>query len=70
MAPYKKKTFSSKPFEVERQPFLTVTSSDIEFVADIRGALEFYALVVKALVVEDLPNNLPPLRLQWQSLKG
>ena len=66
----KRKHFPVNLLKWRGNPFLTVTSSDIEFVADIRGALEFYALVVNALVVEDLPNNLPPLRLQWQSLKG
>ncbi|KAB5519349.1 hypothetical protein DKX38_023668 [Salix brachista] len=52
MAPYKKKASSGKTAEVEKQSFLTVSSSDTEFMGDIRGAPEFYALVVKALVVE------------------
>jgi len=51
MAPYKRKALSGKASEVGKQSFFTVSSSDTEFVADIKGAPEFYALVVKALVV-------------------
>ena len=54
MIPSKRRTVPNKPSEVvENQSFLTVTGSDTEFVAEIKGALEVYALVVKALVVEE-----------------
>ncbi|KAB5564132.1 hypothetical protein DKX38_004186 [Salix brachista] len=63
MAPYKKKALSGKAAEMEKQSFLTVSSSDTEFVADIKSAL-----VVKAFVVEGevetsviVPDRLKPV---------
>ena len=41
----------NKPSEVEKQSFLTVTGSDTEFVTNVKGAHEVFALVVKALVI-------------------
>ncbi|KAK0602149.1 hypothetical protein LWI29_030863 [Acer saccharum] len=60
----KRKTVSNKPFEVEKHSFLTVTRSDTEFVTDIKGVQEVYALVVKALVAEGektLAHQLPAI---------
>ena len=75
MAPYKRKALSGKASEVGKQSFLTVSSSDTEFVADIKGAPEFYALVVKALVVEGeveasvtVPDRLKPLIDQFRDI--
>ncbi|KAG6741124.1 hypothetical protein POTOM_056612 [Populus tomentosa] len=53
MAPYKRKALSGSAPEVEKQSFLTVSNSEMEFVADIKSVQELYALVVKALVVEE-----------------
>ncbi|KAL9373456.1 hypothetical protein Peur_033076 [Populus x canadensis] len=75
MAPYKRKALFGKASEVGKQLFLTVSSSDTEFVADIKGAPEFYALVVKALVVEGeveasvtVPDRLKPLIDQFRDI--
>jgi len=75
MAPYKRKALSGKASEVGKQSFLTVSSSDTEFVADIKGAPEFYALVVKALMVEGeveasvtVPDRLKPLIDQFRDI--
>ena len=43
----------NKPSKVEKQSFFTVKGSDTDFVVEIKGAPEVYALVVKALVVEE-----------------
>jgi hypothetical protein len=58
-----------------KQSFFTVSSSDTEFVADIKGAPEFYALVVKALMVEGeveasvtVPDRLKPLIDQFRDI--
>jgi hypothetical protein len=75
MAPYKRKALSGKASEVGKQSFFTVSSSDTEFVADIKGAPEFYALVVKALMVEGeveasvtVPDRLKPLIDQFRDI--
>jgi len=75
MAPYKRKALSGKASEVGKQSFLTVSNSDTEFVADIKGAPEFYALVVKALMVEGeveasvtVPDRLKPLIDQFRDI--
>ncbi|KAK0586953.1 hypothetical protein LWI29_015131 [Acer saccharum] len=56
MAPSKRKT---APAKVKKQSFLTVTKSNTEFVTDVKGAHEVYALVAKALMVEE--ENAPTL---------
>jgi hypothetical protein len=75
MAPYKRKALSGKASEMGKQSFFTVSSSDTEFVADIKGAPEFYALVVKALMVEGeveasvtVPDRLKPLIDQFRDI--
>ncbi|XP_034896397.1 uncharacterized protein [Populus alba] len=75
MAPYKRKALSGSAPEVEKQSFLTVSNSEMEFVADIKSVQELYALVVKALVVEEevgasvtIPDRLKPLINQFRDI--
>ncbi|KAK0599779.1 hypothetical protein LWI29_008538 [Acer saccharum] len=75
MIPSKRKVVPNKPSKVEKQSFLTVTRSDTEFVADVKGAHEVFALVVKALVVEgketpvvDVPEKIRPLLEQFRDI--
>lgn len=75
MAPYKGKPLSGKYAEVEKQSFFTLYNSNTKFLADIKGVPEFYALVVKALVVEGeveasvaVPDRLKPLIHQFSDI--
>ncbi|KAG6751931.1 hypothetical protein POTOM_044146 [Populus tomentosa] len=67
MAPYKRKALSGRASEVEKQSFFTVSSSETEFVADIKGVPEFYALVVKTLVVEGEVEASFPFAIRHKS---
>ena len=43
-----------KPPKVEGQSFVTIASSEAEFVKEVKSSQEVYAMMVKGVVIEDI----------------
>lgn len=74
MAPLGQQMFT-KSFKVKGKSFLTLSSSEAEFIEDVKATQEVYAMVVKALVVEDngkptvpIPEKVQPLLEEFDVL--
>ncbi|XP_058112680.1 uncharacterized protein LOC131255821 [Magnolia sinica] len=62
MVPLKEQFVTNRPSKVEREALFTVAKSETNFMTDAKDARKVYALVVKALVVDEneaLPITIP-----------